>query len=147
MFRCNQKPNAKAVIKGSEKFPNLRGEVMFFQEKCSVIIYAEISGLPKNESGFFGFHIHEGSDCRGEGFPGTGGHLNPEKLPHPSHTGDLPPLLSCRGKASVKVRTCRFNVRDVIGKTVIIHFGSDDFRTQPSGDAGEKIACGVIRAE
>lgn len=145
MFQCNRKPEAGAIIKGSGEYPNLRGKVTFFQGKGSVLVHAEISGLPKNESGFFGFHIHEGKDCTGAGFENTEGHLNPEKRPHPSHMGDLPPLLSCGGKASMTVRTCRFRVKDIVGKTVIVHYGSDDFRTQPSGDAGEKIACGVIR--
>lgn len=147
MLFCNRSPDARAVIKGSEKYPNLCGKVLFFQESGSVMVHAEIAGLPKNESGFFGFHIHEGADCGGAGFANTGGHLNPEMYPHPSHMGDLPSLLSCNGKASMTVKTCRFRVREVVGKTVVIHFGSDDFRTQPSGDAGEKIACGVIYAE
>lgn len=147
MLHCNRTPDATAIITGSEKYPAIRGKVSFFQENSSVRVHAEISGLPKNESGFFGFHIHEGANCSGVDFPNTGGHLNPEMLPHPSHMGDLPPLLSCNGKALMTARTCRFRVRDIIGKTVIIHYGTDNFRTQPSGDAGEKIACGVIRAE
>lgn len=146
MYNCNRLPNAAAIIKGSEDYPDLRGKVSFFQEKDGVLVKAEIVGLPKNDSGFFGFHIHEGNNCEGEDFPNTGGHLNPQSRPHPSHIGDLPPLLSCNGKASMTVRTCRFKVREIIGRTVIIHYGSDDFRTQPSGNAGEKIACGVIRA-
>lgn len=144
MLTCNRKPDARAIIKGSKKYPNIRGKVSFFQEACSVLVHAEIVGLPQNESGFFGFHIHEGAKCGGVGFANTGGHLNPEKNPHPSHMGDLPPLLSCDGKASMTVRTWRFRVKEIVGRTVIIHYGSDDFRTQPSGDAGEKIACGVI---
>lgn len=146
MLHCNRKPNATAIIKGSKEYPDLRGKVLFFQDKDGVLVKAEIFGLPKNESDFFGFHIHEGKDCCGEDFPNVGAHLNPQNCPHPSHTGDLPPLLSCGGKASMTVKTCRFRVREIIGRTMIIHFGSDDFRTQPSGDAGEKIACGVIRS-
>lgn len=146
MSACHAK-HAAARIRGSEQFPDIRGSVLFFQEPCAVAVQAEISGLPQNESGFFGFHIHEGADCGGDGFADTKGHLNPDKKPHPSHAGDLPPLLSCGGRASMAFRTCRFRVSDIIGKTVVIHYGSDDFRTQPSGSAGEKIACGVIRGE
>ena len=58
--------------------------------------------------------------------------------------GDLPPLLSCNGNAYMTVKTDRFKVKDIIGRTVIIHYRADDFRTQPSGDSGEKIACGII---
>ena len=147
MLRCNRKPNAKAIIKGSEKYPNISGKVLFFKEKNAVLVHAEIIGLPNNETGFFGFHIHEGTDCKDTGFTNTKGHLNPENLPHPLHMGDLPPLLSCNGNASTTVRTCRFRVKEIIGRTVVIHYGTDDFRTQPSGDSGEKIACGIIRTE
>ena len=119
---------------------------MFYQTKDGVLVSARISGLPQSEAGFFGFHIHEGENCKGDSFKNTGGHYNPKDRPHPSHAGDLPPLLSCSGSAYMTVKSCRFRVRDIIGRTVIIHGGTDDFRTQPSGDAGEKIACGVIRA-
>ena len=146
MQQCNRKPNAKAIIKGSEAYPDIHGEVLFCQEKNGVIIHVRIFGLPQNDSGFYGFHIHEGNDCDND-FKNTGGHLNLEKHLHPSHTGDLPPLLSCRGNAFMMVKTDRFRVRDIIGRTVIIHLRADDFRTQPSGDSGEKTACGMIRAE
>lgn len=142
---CNMKPNAKAIIKGNTDYPEISGEVLFYQRKCDVLISARIKGLPQNDSGFFGFHIHEGDNCKGEGFPNTGGHYNPDNKPHPQHAGDLPPLLYCSGSAFMQVKTNRFNVKEIIGKTVIIHKGTDDFRTQPSGDAGEKIACGVIQ--
>ena len=144
-MQCNRRPNAKAIIKGSEEFPELRGEALFFQQRDGVLILVRITGLPKNGSGFYGFHIHEGDDCNGEGFPNTKGHYNPKNRPHPSHAGDLPPLLSNHGNAYLSVKTDRFRVKDIIGRTVVIHGGTDDFRTQPSGDAGEKIACGVIR--
>ena len=65
--------------------------------------------------------------------------------PHPCHTGDLPPLLAWDGRAFLIVRTGRFRLADVIGRTVVIHAMPDDFATQPSGHSGEKIACGVIR--
>ena len=145
-MRCSRKPNARAIIKSSEPYLNVRGEVLFFQERDGVLVTAKISGLPQNGSGFHGFHIHEGDSCGGKDFADTKGHYDPKKRPHPSHAGDLPPLLSNKGNAYMTVMTDRFRVRDVVGRTVIIHGGTDDFRTQPSGDAGEKIACGVIRA-
>ncbi|MBR1533231.1 MAG: superoxide dismutase family protein [Ruminococcus sp.] len=146
MMQCNRRPNAKAFIQGSEQFPELRGEVLFYQERDGALISARVRGLPKNETGFYGFHIHEGDSCNGKGFPDAKGHYNPKDHPHPSHAGDLPPLLSNHGNAYLSVKTDRFRLRDIIGRTVIIHGGTDDFRTQPSGDAGEKIACGVIKA-
>ena len=95
------------------------------------------------------FHIHTGNACteNGQGeFASAGGHYNPWDTLHPSHAGDLPPLLSNNGSAWMAVYTGRFYPEDVIGRTVIIHEKSDDFHTQPSGDAGEMIACGKIVA-
>lgn len=145
-MQCSKRPNAKAIIKSSVPYLNVRGEVLFYQERDGMLISAKVSGLPQNGSGFYGFHIHEGKSCDGEGFPDTGGHYNPQNLPHPSHAGDLPPLLSYHGNAFMSVKTDRFRLREIIGRTVVIHAGPDDFHTQPSGDSGEKIACGVIRA-
>ena len=106
----------------------------------------QVSGMPrKRETGFFALHIHEGGSCSGENFSDTGGHYNPHNEAHPRHAGDLPPLLLCGGGAYLAVLTDRFSVADVIGRTVVIHGGADDFHTQPAGNAGTKIACGVIR--
>lgn len=139
-------PNAVACITGGEEAPDIKGCVQFFQRCGGVLTVVNVSGLPEeNVSGFFAFHIHEGSDCTGEGFENTKSHYNPENVPHPEHSGDLPPLLSCKGKAFMAVFTNRFSVKEIIGRTVVIHSGADDFVTQPSGNAKAKIACGVIR--
>jgi len=108
------------------------------------MLEAEILGLPKTETGFFAFHIHEGNGCGGEDFSETGGHYNPGGRMHPNHAGDLPPLLGDHGKAYMKVFTDRLFLEEVVGRTVVIHSNPDDFHTQPSGNAGKKIACGLI---
>ena len=72
-------------------------------------------------------------------------HYNPSGEPHPEHAGDLPPVLNNRGTAWGAIYTDRFYPEEVIGKTVILHDRADDFYTQPSGNSGEKIACGQIR--
>lgn len=110
-----------------------------------MLMEVAVSGLPETQTGFFGLHIHEGGNCFGEGFPNTGGHYDPSMRPHPSHRGDLPPLLGDHGRAYMKVFSRRFDLDEIVGKTIIIHEGTDDFHTQPSGNAGAKIACGVIR--
>lgn len=138
-------PYAAACIRGGESYPELRGVVRFYQSTGDVVVEAQVCGLPQTETGFFAFHIHAGDSCGGEGFADSGSHYDPGMTMHPNHAGDLPPLLGSRGKAYMKVLTDRFRVEDVIGKTVIIHDGPDDFHTQPSGNAGTKIACGVIR--
>ena len=63
-----------------------------------------------------------------------------------TYTGDLPPLLSNHGYAWMAFYDARFTVADIIGRSLIIHENRDDFTTQPAGDSGTKIACGVIEA-
>ena len=138
-------PAAVARIHGGGDYPNIRGTVRFFQRCDGTLVEAAVTGLPRTEPGFFAFHIHEGGSCRGEGFPDTGGPFDPTGRAHPNHAGDLPPLMSDYGKAYMQVLTGRFRVEEVIGRTVIIHENPDDFHTQPSGNAGRKIACGVIQ--
>lgn len=134
-----------AQVQGDRNHPRLRGTVHFFPCGGGTLVVADIRGLPDSEMGFFGFHIHEGSDCGGEGFLDTAGHYNPLEKTHPRHAGDLPPLLGAGGRAHMEVLTDRFRVCDVVGRTVVIHSHPDDFKTQPSGASGTKIACGVIR--
>lgn len=138
-------PDAIATIRGGDAAPDLRGSVLFYQEDACVLVVAEIFCLPANsKTGFFALHIHEGSSCSGADFAATGSHFNPAVVPHPRHAGDLPPLLRCQENAYLAVRTDRFHVQDILEKTVVIHSDPDDFRSQPAGNAGTKIACGVI---
>ncbi len=81
-----------------------------------------------------------------DAFPNSHTHYNPHNCPHPYHAGDMPPLFGSNGYAFLTFVTSRFTVNEIIGKTVIIHSSPDDFSTQPSGNSGEKIACGVIVA-
>ena len=139
-------PNAIARLRGGDEAPCLSGRAEFYQQQNGVLVVVRVSGLPEeNESGFFALHIHEGDCCGGENFAETGGHYDPCGCEHPDHAGDLPPLLSNDGRAHLAVLTGRFRVCDVIGRTVVIHSGPDDFHSQPAGNAGQKIACGVIR--
>lgn len=135
---------AYACVSGGEDAPDLSGVVKFYRTRRGVVVAAEIFGLPKRE-GFFAFHIHEGEACTGEAFADTKGHYNPSESPHPDHAGDLPPLLSAGGRACMTVLTDRFQIPEILGRTVVIHASPDDFHTQPAGNAGTKIACGVIR--
>lgn len=146
------RPQAQANITGSESFPGITGWVRLYQTNEGVIVYTEISGLPKSsqpcQERIFGFHIHQGTDCGGSGdepFPHAMSHYNPKDCGHPYHAGDLPPLFGNNGLAVSAFLTDRFWVEDVIGKVVILHDHPDDFTTQPSGNAGTKIACGVIQ--
>ena len=130
MMLPNRRPDAAAVLTGP-----VRGTVRFWQEPGGVFIEARVQDLPDSDTGFFAFHIHEST---------SGGHFDPEGLPHPRHAGDLPPLLAWRGRAYLAVRTGRFRLRDVLGRPIVIHAEPDDFRTQPSGSPGPKLAQAVI---
>lgn len=138
-------PVAEAVIRGGEKHPQLTGKIKFYQKPNAVLVVADIKGLPQTLTGFFGFHIHEGNSCGGKDFSETKSHYNPADMPHPAHAGDLPPLMRCNSGAYLAVATDRFRVADIIGRTVVIHNMPDDFTSQPAGNAGMKIGCGVIR--
>ena len=64
---------------------------------------------------------------------------------HPNHSGDMPPLLGNQGYAWMAFYDKRFTIPEIIGKSLIIHRMPDNFTTQPAGDSGERIACGVIK--
>ena len=145
MQHCRKYPDAVARIQGGIEAQQLSGCIQFYQENGCVLIVARVSGLPRSsETGFFGFHIHQGENCSGTDFSGTGSHYNPTDRAHPKHAGDLPPLLGYGRNAYLCVRTDRFSVDEIIGRTVVIHRDLDDFHSQPAGNAGMKIGCGVI---
>lgn len=147
-----KKPNAAAHVVGSRAYPDLEGVVRFYQDKSGVYVVSSFRGLPvgiaSSPASIFAMHIHSGDSCTGnreDPFANAGSHYNPGNVPHPSHAGDLLPLFGNDGRAWSAFLTNRFTVRDILGKVVIVHAGPDDFTTQPSGNAGAKIACGIIR--
>ena len=140
-------PSATTVITGNKENPQLTGYAYFYQIPFGgVLIEIEVCGLPPQtteDSSFFGLHIHEKGNCTPP-FDQTGNHYNPANQPHPFHAGDLPPLLSNEGYAYSVFYTRRFQLLDIINRSLIIHDMPDDFTTQPSGKSGKKIGCGVI---
>lgn len=144
-------PAAVAWVTGKGAYSELSGLVKFYRTPYDgVLVEAEIFGLPniatQGSSDFYAMHIHENGDCSGS-FEKTGGHFNPSDSFHPAHAGDMVPLLGNQGYAWTVFYDKRFTIDNIIGKSVIIHSGRDDFTTQPAGDSGEKIGCGVIRSE
>ena len=149
--------SAVAQIRGGELAPDLAGRVCFFAVPGGTWIEAEVYGLPsytpagpdEQPIGPHGFHIHEGGSCAQgdmpEPFAAAGGHWNPDNQPHGNHAGDLPVLFSNHGSAIMHFFTDRFTVSQVVGKTVVIHQNPDDYRTQPAGNSGKRLGCGVIR--
>ena len=146
-----RKADAAAIVRGSRDYPDIQGRVLFYQTRCGVVVRADIMGLPRGDGSrdgrIFAFHIHSGCECSGNSadpFANADGHYDPDGCPHPYHAGDMPPLFGAGGRAFLTFLTDRFTVSEIIGKTVIIHDSPDDFTSQPAGNAGTKIACGVI---
>jgi Cu-Zn family superoxide dismutase len=142
------KQEAVARVKGGPLAPGLSGVIEFRRFGEGTLVYARVSGL--RPGGFHGLHLHELGDCAvgdpANPFLAAGNHWNPTGQPHPGHAGDLPVLLSNDGTALMVVYTSRFRPQDAIGRSVIIHELPDDYRTQPAGAAGKRLACGVIVA-
>ena len=149
---CGRRPFAKAEIKGSPKYPELLGMVEFFATPAGVVVSAEVSGLPYNkddvcEPQIYGFHIHRAGRCTGTSespYSDAGEHFDIDGCPHPAHSGDMPPLFGNHGYAWSAHLTDRFSPEDIMGRAVIIHAQRDDLHTDPSGDSGARIGCGVI---
>lgn len=151
-----EKPDAVSTVRGGVFAPGVNGTIKFYNTPGGTVVKVDICGLPpfrpalqgSQPVGPFGFHIHEGSTCNlGDGtnpFAGAGGHYNPKKQPHGNHAGDLPVLFSNNGCAYMVFFTDKFRAKDIIGRTVIIHQNPDDYRTEPAGNSGPRIACGVI---
>lgn len=140
------RPEAIAIVKGSPNYPDIFGKVSFYNACCGTLVLAEICGLPC-ENSILAMHIHNGDACTGnqtDYFANAGSHLNPNNAEHPYHMGDLPSLINNNGYAWSLVYTNRFKPCEVKGYPVIIHKNPDDYHTQPSGNSGEKIACGMI---
>lgn len=145
----NDLPDAQAWIRGNAQNPQLSGLVKFYATPYGgVIVEAEIFGLPnitqQHSTDFYGFHIHQYGNCTPP-FDNAGEHYSNTQAMHPDHTGDLVPLLGNQGYAWLAFYDKRFTVPEIIDKSVIIHDMPDDFRTQPAGNSGNRIGCGVIR--
>lgn len=152
LFRLlTRRPQATAILRGSPAYPSIEGRASFYLTPYGVLVATQIRGLPTSdapcEHPVFALHIHGGNRCSGneaDPFADAGTHYNPYDCPHPYHAGDLPPLFDAGGIAYSAVLADRFSLREILGKTLILHASPDDFTSQPSGNAGTKIACGVI---
>lgn len=149
--------SAYAVVVAGPDYPSITGMVTFTDVPGGVMVCANISGLPpykpaageKQPIGPFGFHIHEKDNCivgdPAKPFEACGGHYNPTNQPHGNHAGDFPVLIADNGHARMSFITDKFRVSDILGRSVMIHENPDDYRTQPAGNSGKRIACGGIK--
>ena len=137
--------------KGNKTF----GEATFEQvgDKVRVVIF--VQGLKPGQE--HGLHIHEAGDCSSGDGMSAKGHFNPFGKPHghhgsgERHAGDLPSLKANKeGRANIQaeldVITLAPGTGSIIGRGLIVHADPDDYKTQPTGNAGARIACGVIQA-
>jgi len=148
---------AYAIIMPGPDYPAIRGLVTFADIPGGVMVCADVAGLPpykpasgdKSPIGPFGFHIHEKGPCEignpEKPFDNTGMHWNPTNQPHGNHAGDFPVLVADNGRSRMSFILSRFTVDQILGRSVMIHENPDDYRTQPAGNSGKRIACGSIK--
>jgi len=131
------------------------GTLMLAPDAGGVHITGSIKGLPPGST--HGFHVHENGDCSAPDASSAGGHFNPSNEQHGNpesgghHRDGMPNITAdAEGTAEldavvsgVTLRTQEAN--DVVGKSIVIHEKADDYKTQPSGDSGKRIACGIIK--
>ena len=132
------------------------GAVTFVQSGDKVKVSGVVTGLKANTE--HGFHVHEKGDCSSGDGMSTGGHFNPGGKAHghhgmgDHHTGDLPSLKAdANGVAAFSFESRIIRVgstaNDIVGKGLIVHRDPDDYKTQPTGNAGPRLACAVIAAK
>ncbi|CAM4229166.1 superoxide dismutase family protein [Zobellia nedashkovskayae] len=143
------------VMMTSKSDSDMNGEITFTQTDNEIAMKAVFTGL---EEGSHAIHLHENADCSSDDGKSAGGHWNPTNEPHGKwgaeegyHKGDIGNFTAdADGNATVEFSTdewcmdCDDENKNIIGRSVIVHKGTDDFTSQPSGDAGSRIGCAGI---
>ena len=138
----------------SKSGSNVKGKIQFTQNDDVVKMVATMSGL---KPGIHAIHIHENSDCSAADGTSAGGHWNPTHKSHGKwgsasyHKGDIGNFnVGTDGKGTITFSTdewcigCEDETKNIVGKSIIVHEGKDDFVTQPTGDAGGRVACTAL---
>ena len=134
---------------------NVSGNVVFTEDNGTVAMTAILSGLTP---GSHAIHLHEKADCSSDDGKSTGGHWNPTSEPHGKwdasegyHKGDIGNFEADeKGNGTISFTTDQWCIgcgdpnKDIMGKAVIVHEGTDDFTTQPTGAAGGRVSCGAV---
>ena len=144
-------PSHAIAVLQSGASGKVAGTIHFHKQPAGVHVQGRITGLT---SGAHGFHIHEFGDCSAADFTSAGSHFNPTNEPHGArtdakrHVGDMGNIdAGADGSATVDYtdNELRFDgMRSILGRGVIVHEKPDDFKTQPTGNAGGRLACGVV---
>ncbi|MFB9051705.1 superoxide dismutase family protein [Formosa undariae] len=144
------------VVMEAKSDSKVSGTIVFTQVDDSVKMLGELEGLKPNT--VHAIHLHETADCSSHDAKSSGGHWNPTDAKHGEwgdsegyHRGDIGNFTADEnGNATVTFETdqwcldCEDETMTIVGRGIIIHEGTDDFTTQPTGDAGKRIACGAI---
>lgn len=134
---------------------NVSGNVVFTEENGTVAMTAILSGL---KPGSHAIHLHEKADCSSDDGKSTGGHWNPTSEPHGKwgasegyHKGDIGNFEADEnGNGTITFTTDQWCIgcgdpnKEIMGKAIIVHEGTDDFTTQPTGAAGGRVSCGAL---
>ena len=141
-------PQEAVAVLASTQGQQVRGVLLFQQKEDGVRVTGEVTGLTP---GKHGFHIHEFGDLRDPEGKSAGDHFNPDGHKHGGpedgerHAGDLGNITAdARGVARVDKLAKDLKLHFVIGRSIVVHGGEDDLESQPSGDAGPRVALGVI---
>jgi superoxide dismutase, Cu-Zn family len=141
---------ATATLQGAPGDADFSGTVTFTQEAGGLRVVADLAGVDK--AGKHGFHVHENGMCEHD-FTTAGGHFNPAGVEHacpptePAHAGDLGNVEVSNGSGRAEMMTNLLTLdgpNSVVGKAIILHAGEDDCKTQPTGNSGDRLACGVV---
>ena len=146
-------PELKSAIQSVDGKKTNVGQMYLRQVDNGVQVYGQINNLQPNTT--YALHIHETGSCNDAGKT-AGGHFNPDNNPHGhpddvnSHAGDLPNITAdANGVATMNyvkksITVAMGSDHSVYRRAFILHAGADDYTSQPSGDSGDRIACGII---
>lgn len=150
-------PGSRATAELKEKDGKLVGRADFQQVSDGVLVRLDVKGLTP---GLHAVHVHTVGKCEAPGFTSAGGHFNPGgkkhglKSPDGAHAGDLPNMLVAKDGSgrfealtdAITLKAGSNSVFDADGSALVIHVGVDDYVTDPTGNAGDRAACGLIVA-
>jgi Cu-Zn family superoxide dismutase len=151
-FQHQEERSARAELQSGNK-RRISGDVYVHQSEEGIRVLTVVRGLEPRKA--FGMHFHEEGKCERPGFESAGEHFDPYNNPHggpashEKHPGDLGNIVSdAKGVARKEVMLTHSELKSLepfLGRSVIVHSRADDLVTQPTGDAGDRIACGILK--